>query len=161
MGALVARPDLLQIYVKLGLEFNLPILYVHNFPTRLRTEYPILAELGPKLLKDLQARQLPTLDSLLQFYGGDGHAQRKDRYLNAIREMPPGVHQLIIHCGYDDNELQSITNSSARRDSDRRVFMDPQVRRLLKEWNVEVTTWKALSKKTKRPDSERRHRSTK
>ncbi len=144
MGALVSRPDLLEVYVKLGTEYNLPILFVHQFPARLRRSYPILAEHGPRLLKQLRRRQLPTLDSLVQFYGGEGHEQRKARYLETIRNLPPGVHQLIIHCGYDDHELQAITNSSARRDSDRRVFSDPQVARLLQEWGIQITTWKAL-----------------
>lgn len=144
MGALVSRPDLLEVYVKLGTEYNLPILFVHQFPDRVRRSYPILAEHGPRLLEQLRRRQLPTLDSLVQFYGGEGHEQRKARYLETIRNLPPGVHQLIIHCGYDDHELRAITNSSARRDSDRRVFSDPQVGRLLQEWGIQITTWKAL-----------------
>ncbi len=144
MGALVSRPDLLEVYVKLGVDYNLPILFVHHFPARLKQSYPILAEHGPRLLTRLRQKQLPTIDSLVQFYGGEGHDQRKTRYLEAIRDLPPGVHQLIIHCGYDDRELRAITNSSARRDSDRQVFCDAQVRKLLGEWGVEITSWKAL-----------------
>ena len=147
MGALVSRPDLLEIFVKLGIEYDLPVLFVHHFPEQLRKEYPVLGSHGPRLLKLLEEKNLPTLDSLLQFYGGDGHDERKSRYLEAIRDMPAGVHELIIHCGYDNEELKAITNSSARRDSDRRVFSDPQVRRLLSEWNIEVISWKELHKR--------------
>ena len=144
MGALVSRPDLLDVYVELGLEYDLPVLFVRDADGSTAREYPALAERGAELLKKLEARKLPVLDRLAQFYGGDTHQERRENYLQTIRTLQPGVTELIIHCGYDNQELRAITNSAARRDGDRRIFSDPAVAALIKELGIEVVTWRQL-----------------
>ena len=67
---------------------------------------------------------------MAQLYGEEPDRSRRDAYLETLRNLRPGVSQLIIHCGYDDAELNAITSSAPRRDEDRRVFSDPEVERL-------------------------------
>ena len=141
MGAVVCRPDLVAIYVKLGIEYDLPVLFLRADEKTVR-EYPALAERGKVLLDMLDRHGLPVLDRIVQFYEGDTHEQRRERYLEALRKLEPGVSQLIIHCGYDDAELRAITSSAPRRDSDRRVFTDPEVIAQIKGMGIEVITWK-------------------
>jgi hypothetical protein len=69
-------------------------------------------------------------------------------YLDAINETQPGVRYLIIHCGYNNDELQAITSSSQLRDNDRRVFTDPQMIDAVKKSGVDVISWKQLSEMT-------------
>jgi hypothetical protein len=142
MGAVVSRPDLLAVYVKLGVEYDLPVLFTFDTEGEMAREYPALAEAGKALLRMLQNRGLPVLDRLAQFYEGESHAERKENYLKLLRELKPGVTQLIIHCGYDNEELRAITSSAPRRDSDRRVFTDPEVIAEVKRLGIEVIGWK-------------------
>jgi len=142
MGAVVCRPDLIEVYVRLGIEYDLPVLFVRKSDQATVKEYPALAERGEALLKLLDEHRLPVLDRIVQFYGGKTHEERRERYLDAIRSLPPGVSQLIIHCGYDNAELRAITNSAPRRDGDRRVFTDPEVIAEIKRLGIEVITWK-------------------
>jgi hypothetical protein len=96
------------------------------------------------LLPQLDDKKLPTIDRLLQFYEGDSHVERRARYVDALRSLAPGVTELIIHCGVDNEELRAITSSSGRRDSDRKVFTEPEIRDLLQELKIELISWKQL-----------------
>ncbi len=142
MGAIVSRPDLVELYVTLALEYDLPILSVRTVDAEMAKEYPALAERQEEMFKMLQSRGLPVLDHIAQFYGGDTHEERKANYLRCLRTLPPGTSQLIIHCGYDDAELRAVTNSASRRDGDRQIFSDPDVIEEIDKLGIEVITWK-------------------
>ncbi len=141
MGALISRPDLLEVYVKLGLEYDLPVLFGRDANGRMAREYPALTKQGEKLRKLLDEHKFPVLDHIAQFYGGDTHEERRENYLKSLRSLQPGVTELIIHCGYDNDELRAVTNSASRRDGDRRIFSDPAVAALIRGLGIEVITW--------------------
>lgn len=142
MGALVSRPDLVEVYVALGVEYDLPVLFMRDAGGRAAQQYPALAEVGPRLLRSLDQERFPVLDGLAQFYGGDTHDERRNNYVETIRNLPPGVSQLIIHCGFLDDELRGVTSSAERRDGDRRIFTDPEIRTLLAKEGIELINWK-------------------
>jgi predicted glycoside hydrolase/deacetylase ChbG (UPF0249 family) len=149
MGALVSRSDLLEVYVQLGLETDLPVLFLRKLDRAGSLAYPHLAVGRSKFLPQLDERKLPVLDSLLQFYDGDSHEQRRARYVDALRSLQPGVTELIVHCGIDNEELRAITNSSSRRDGDRRIFTEPEIRDLIREQGVELISWRQFREMAK------------
>jgi len=144
MGALVSRPDLVAVYVNLGIEYDLPILFLRELDEKRKREYPLLAKGSALLAQQLAQHKLPLLDHLAQFYGGDTYEERRARYVESLRDLEPGINELIIHCGYADDELRAITSSAERRDGDRRVFMDPEIAALIKGLGIEVVTWKQV-----------------
>jgi predicted glycoside hydrolase/deacetylase ChbG (UPF0249 family) len=149
MGAMVSRPDLLELYVKLGVEYDLPILFTRTITERLRKQYPALQLDAAPLIARLEKQRLPLLDQLLQFYSGGTHEERRAQYLQAIRDLPVGSSQIIIHCGIDNSELRAITNSAANRDSDRRVFTDPEFIAVVRRLDVKLVGWKQLHEMAK------------
>jgi len=142
MGALVSRPDLIEVYVAVGIEHDLPVLFFRNLSEKTLRAYPTLRDVGPPLVARLTEQRLPLLDGLAQFYGGETHEQRQENYVKTIKSLPPGVSELIIHCGLDDAELRAVTNSAARRDGDRRIFTDPETARLIQDEGIKLITWK-------------------
>lgn len=142
MGAVLCRPDLVDVYVDLAIEYNLPVLFFRRMPPGMEKEYTALAAQFEKSVAKLKDRKLPLLDNLLQFYSGNIPEQRRQLYFDELAKLGPGVTQLIIHCGYDNEELRAITDSSRRRDQDRAIFTDPTTRTYLKEQKIELITWK-------------------
>jgi sugar lactone lactonase YvrE/predicted glycoside hydrolase/deacetylase ChbG (UPF0249 family)/nicotinamidase-related amidase len=144
MGALMSRPDLIDVYVKVAVDYNLPLLFLADHDGSLRKAYPSLAERFEMNIKRIQDRRLPLLDHLVQIYGGDDLKLRKDHYMRDISNLPNGITQLIIHCGIDNAELRAITSSSLRRNQDRVLFSDPNTKYFLNLQGIELTTWKKI-----------------
>ncbi len=143
MGAVVSRPDLIEVYVRLGIEFNVPVFFMRNFDEAGTLPKDVRAR-AEGLVKLLDEHHLPVLDTMTQYYSGESYDAKKQMYLKAIEDTKPGVRYLIIHCGYNNEELQAITTSSLIRDNDRRVFTDPAVIDAVKKSGVEVVTWKQV-----------------
>jgi len=144
MGAVLSRPDLLEVYVKLGIEYNLPVLFMRDIDKQQAREYPALVQHAEKFGKLLEQHGLPLLDRIAQFYGGDSHAERRATYIESLENLEPGINELIIHCGNADDELRAITTSAERRDGDRRIFMEPEIAAMIKNLGIEVVTWKQV-----------------
>jgi chitin disaccharide deacetylase len=142
MGTLLDRPDLLELYVNLGIAYNLPVMFTRqaSLPA-FQAKYPALRGHDRQLLDMLDAHHLPVLSSVLMTYVGGEHATRTRNYLKAFEAMPPGVNQLIVHCGVDNPELEAITDSAKLRDSDRRFVTDPDTRAQLARMGITLTSW--------------------
>jgi len=139
MGAVVSRPDLVKMYVQLGTDYDLPVLFIRPSPDNdIAKRFPG-AELMARVLDE---KKLPVLDALFQFYENGTYEARKKKYLDTLRNLKPGVSQIIIHCGMNDEELRAITSSVNIRDTDRRVFTDPEVIAAVEEMGVGVINWK-------------------
>jgi predicted glycoside hydrolase/deacetylase ChbG (UPF0249 family) len=143
MGAVVSRPDLVEVYVRLGVEFNVPVFFLRNMGGAATLPKPV-RDRAAALLAELEKANLPVLDFMTQYYTAGSYEAKKTAYLKAITDTGPGVRYLIIHCGYNNEELQAITSSSLLRDTDRRVFTDREVIEAVKKSGVEVVSWKEV-----------------
>jgi predicted glycoside hydrolase/deacetylase ChbG (UPF0249 family) len=146
MGAVVSRPDLVEVYVKLGIEFKVPVFFLRNLGREVPNEQ--IRARGLQLVGELDKHHLPVLDQMTQLYTNGSFEDKKAQYLKAIADTQPGVHYLILHCGYDNDELQAVTTSNQLRDTDRRIFTDPEFIAAVKKAGVEIVTWKQVSELT-------------
>ena len=144
MGTVISTGDMLDIYVRLGLEYDLPVMIIRNLNPAIAISYPDLVKKNAEYIHVLEAKGLPPIDYLFQFYEGKDHNARQERYLKTFRDLKPGVTQMIIHCGYDDAELQGITGSHFLRGDDTKVFSDPAVKKQIEEIGVEIISWQQL-----------------
>ena len=144
MGAAVSRPDLIEVYVKLGIEYNLPVMWSRTANEEVAQKYPFLLASMAATLPKLEEAGLPLLDQLTTTVGDGTPEQRRAAYMKFLRDLKPGITQLIVHCGYYDDELKAITHSARDRDTDREVFMDPKVIAEIEKLGIEVVSWKQV-----------------
>lgn len=144
MGTVLATADFLDIYIRLGLEYQLPVMIMRHPDPVVGRGYPDLLRNYQSYIRTLEDHGLPPIDYLFQFYDGKSHAARKARYLETFRNLQPGVTQMIIHCGTDDAELQAITGSHFLRGDDTRIFTDPAVLEEIRRMGIQIITWRQL-----------------
>ena len=138
MGTLFARPDLFAVYVKVAHEYKLPFLAV-------RTPQ------APKELLSLLSEKDIVLDSVVIAGPQVGAANWKTFYSSAIKNLKPGITEMIVHLGHDNAELQAVTvdhpdYGAAWRQRDYDAVTSTEFKQALEENHVILIHWKDLKK---------------
>jgi predicted glycoside hydrolase/deacetylase ChbG (UPF0249 family) len=135
MGALYQNAALFEVLLRVGREENLPV----RIPRRLLDEPSLASLLGPH---DFVIKVVDI--------GPDTPPQRwAEFYTDLIKNLEPGLTELIVHLGYDDAEMRAATADhadwgSAWRQRDYEFFTSDAFRRLLRENNIELITWREI-----------------
>ena len=138
MGVLFARPDLFAAYVKVAHDYHLPFLAVK------------VADERAKLLSLLSEKD-PVVDSIVMANPTVHANQWKESYGNAIKNVKPGLSEMIVHLGHDDAELQAVAIDhpdfgSAWRQRDYDFVTSPDFKKMLEENHIVLVKWKDLQK---------------
>jgi predicted glycoside hydrolase/deacetylase ChbG (UPF0249 family) len=138
MGTLFQTKELFQILVRAGHDYKLPFLASRDIARGGVFE----SSLGPDdILLDRVITITPAVTAEHWF----------EFYINAIKNLQPGVTELIIHLAYDDDEMRAITFNhpdwgAAWRKRDFDFFTSEQCRKLLEENHVRLITWREIGK---------------
>jgi len=138
MGVLFSRPDLFAVYVKLAREYKLPFLAVRSPDT------------PNELLSVLSDKDL-VLDGVLIANPTIAAGDWKAFYSTAIKNLKPGITEIIVHLGHDDAELQAVTvdhpdYGAAWRQRDYDVVTSPEFKKALQDNHVILIHWNDLKK---------------
>ena len=138
MGALFSRPDLFAVYVKVARQYNLPFL-------------AFIAPDTPRELSSLLSSKDLLLNSVVIADPSIPPTDWKNFYVNAIKNLKPGVTEIIVHLGHDDAELQAVMvdhpdYGAAWRQRDYDVVTSPEFKEALAENHIILIGWKDLKK---------------
>lgn len=143
MGSAFSTPELFAAYVKVAHEFHLPFLAVRVSDDR------------AKLLSLLSDKDI-LVDSVVIANPSVPTDQWREFYLNAIKNLKPGLSEIIVHLGHDDAELQAVMvdhpdYGSAWRQRDFDVVSSPEMKKVLQDNHVVLIHWKDLQKLVQEP----------
>jgi predicted glycoside hydrolase/deacetylase ChbG (UPF0249 family) len=138
MGALFSSPELFAAFVKIAHEYKLPF-----FAPRLPGE-------GAKLLSLLQEKDI-IVDSVVIANPTIQANAWMSFYIDAIKNMKPGLTEMIVHLGHDDAELQAVMMDhpdygAAWRQRDYDIVTSPEFKKALQENKIILVKWKDLQK---------------
>ncbi|MEA1785338.1 polysaccharide deacetylase family protein [Arenibacter sp. GZD96] len=140
MGAAVSTPKFLEVYIKIGKEFQLPVLLDGRIYTMGSTITELLNE------TDVVADAIPTK------LPEDQEKGTHQYYETLLNNLNPGLNCLLIHLAFDDAEMQAVTVDhpewgAAWRQADYEFFSDTANDALLKENNIVLVTWREIRDK--------------
>ena len=138
MGVLFSRSDLFAAYVKVAHDYHLPFLAVR------------VADERAKLLSLLSEKD-PVEDSIGMANPTVHPGEWREFYGNAIRNLKPGLSEMIVHLGHDDSELQAVTIDhpdfgSAWRQRDYEFVTSSEFKKMLEENHIVLVKWRDLQK---------------
>lgn len=155
MGTLFANPQFLERYVKVGLEEKIPIMMMGGHMSHLRDERQGRPSSDAELeqLRAIAQRVwqagLPVLDDLQTDLTGFSRdfPGKKAELLRRLKTLQPGVTMIIVHCTKPSEIFSQISGSGPNRLSDMQVMTDPDVRKLIRDEGIVLTTWRELKRR--------------
>jgi chitin disaccharide deacetylase len=136
MGALFSTPELFATYVKVARSYKLPFL-------------AFIGAMNPAARSVLQPGDI--FPDTVFDAGDTPKDQWKQFYLDAIKNLKPGLTEILFHLGHDDAELRAVpvnhdAYGSAWRQRDLDVVMSPEWKQALKDNKVVLVTWREIQK---------------
>lgn len=152
MGVYFAKPEFLKAVLKIGKKYKIPPILIRCTP-ELEQEvkrYSLPIEAIKKLTEEAQSQGFVVLDYLKTGVIGQNFEERKKSYEDFLKNLKPGVTQLIVHLGLLDEEMKGIMvgapEGQYRRYADYLMFTDPNTKKLMDDLGIKLIKWKDLGK---------------
>jgi predicted glycoside hydrolase/deacetylase ChbG (UPF0249 family) len=150
MGALVARPDFLDRYLKVGIEKQICVLAIGGHRSFARLENPQAMQQVQQKITRVWDAGLPVIDDLhtASYDWKDG--PKSARFIQMLQDLKPGITMVIVHCSRPTDDFPLITSSSNARLEDLIAMIDPAVRKTIEDKGIFLTNWRELKQRRDR-----------
>lgn len=144
MGAAVSTVEYTAAYMKIGKEFELPVLLDKSVLSI--TDEPVAGMLDEKTV---------VVDTILTALPENYKQGMAEYYSKTLKNLKPGLNCLLIHLAFDDEEMQAVTIDhpdwgAAWRQADYNFFTSEACKEILKAENIVLVTWRELRDKITR-----------
>ncbi len=144
MGAALL-PSLVEIYIRLGREYRLPVLFPRCFQ-----EYTSVLDFSgiplagyDRLLEILEAEDCPLVDHF-RMTPGVASAESRQAYRNLVAQLPSGLTMVALHPNRP-GDIEAIVPAKAHyRTDEYGILSDPQFREFLTEQEIGTVGFRAL-----------------
>ena len=145
MGAVRATPKTLQAYLEVGNKFQLPVQISEEYKSILDNQ-----------LIDFKRIDKSKILFVKKIYGKQddtpiNHEEWMIFYKKVLDDIKPGLNVLLVHVGYDNDELKAITVDhphwgSKWRELDFKILESEEFRKRLRNRNIKLVTWNQIKK---------------
>lgn len=139
MGCLYwTNTALLNIYLKLGREYKVPLRVGRN----------LVEALPDSLRKSILEKDI-VIDHIYSATPADYKKGMAAFYEDILRKIKPGINEIVIHPGHKDAELRGVTINhpdwgAEWRQADLDFFNSDACRQLLKQENIQLVTFREI-----------------
>ncbi len=165
MGTVFAKPEFIQTYVKLGIEYSIPILFPGGHNTIVSKDFkddPGFMEQARQTGKQLWDAGLPVIDDVVSgtydwrlpdgIEKNDKNIQdyKVSKFIETFKKIKPGITEIILHCTDPSDVFKHITTSGETRKGDMLAMLDPRLKEYIEKEGIILTTWEELAERRKK-----------
>jgi len=138
MGSVLAKPELVEIYMRLGKEYGIPV-----FAPRM------MLFAMPEEMRDMVKQEYILVDQMFMLDVDGPDASWEEEYGKMIEKVSPGLNLMIVHLAYDNAEMQAVAINhpafgATWREKDLNYVQSQTFHDLLKENQIQLVTWKEI-----------------
>ena len=164
MGTLFASPKFMERYLKVGMEYKIPVMFPGGHATLIQPQIAFLG-IQPNAVKELGKQLwnagLPVLDDLHnESYGWNLPASQQPtdenlrkfktaKYIEGLKACKPGITMVIMHCTQTSEIFKNISDSGPTRKGDLLAMMDPELKKFIEKEGIILTTWREMMERRK------------
>lgn len=147
MGTCFA-PKFIERYVEVGIEKKIPILIFGGHMQYIGNEVGPRRLLVNSIAEKVWEAGLPVIDDLVtQPTRAKEYEEKKAELIKLLRDMKPGITQIIVHCTVQTEVFSYISGSGSNREAELRLLTDPDIKRFIESEGIILTTWRELKKR--------------
>ncbi|MFY0688286.1 MAG: polysaccharide deacetylase family protein [Cyclobacteriaceae bacterium] len=133
MGCLAQTLELIQVYLKMGQLYNMPVLANNQVPKALRDQFDV------KVL----------IDELFMITPQDFSNGAANYYIDVLNKLKPGLSIILVHTAYDNDEMQGMcidhpAYGSEWRQQDFDFFTSDECKQLIESEGIKLVTWREI-----------------
>ncbi len=141
LGALLTRPDLTEIYLRLAREYWIPAVIPELTPQRIKSLQEEGFPLADETVQLIAEYPLPKLDDLRYVPDANSYEQKRQEFLGLVKELPPGLAQIVLHPADHTQALERISPRWKNRLWEAELLQDESVHQALDEQQITLTNW--------------------
>jgi predicted glycoside hydrolase/deacetylase ChbG (UPF0249 family) len=131
--------ELFELVVRLGHEYELPLLLSRDWFSQ-----------WPYLTRSIRSNDI-VIDREIDLRAPIVAEQWSQWYTESLANLPSGITELIVHLGYDDEEMRAFSSDyeswgSAWRQRDFDFFTDESFGDILQQYDIKLVTWRDLGR---------------
>lgn len=155
MGTVFATEEFFKRYVAIGIEKQIPILLPAGHMTLLETEEPELMKRSAEIRligEQMWASGLAVIDDAHTSAYSWKTRDKKEQFTELIKSVKPGITHIILHATVPSENFDAISTSGETREGDLNAMMDPDLKALIEEEGIVLTSWKEIQERRKAID---------
>lgn len=138
------RPEYMRSYLKIAQELKIPAMVNTQMMEG-------IIKPNQALFEGINLEKIPVIDEIIMANPEDYEAGMEEFYTNKLENLKPGVHVLLVHLAFDDEEMNAVTSGHTTyhapwRQEDFNFFTSDQAKKLIQENNIKLITWKEIGK---------------
>jgi hypothetical protein len=137
MGTLQLSPAFLEVYLRLAMEYKLPL--------RMASQDTFVRFGQPELRSLFAAKGIVFPDFFVYEELKDESKDVKQFWMKILASLKPGVTELYIHAAHPTDEIKAISGSWPTRAAEFETFTnDPDIRKLMSDQKIIRVGYRAL-----------------
>lgn len=138
------RPEYLSVYLKIAQEFKIPAMVNTQMIDG-------LIKPNTSLFEGIDINNLPVLDQIITADPKDYQSGMEVFYTNTLHNLQLGVHIILIHLAFDDEEMNAVTAGhdsyhAPWRQADYDFFTSEKAKALIEKENIKLIRWRDIQK---------------